>query len=83
MDKHLHAMAQSIDEQLVVVSQVCPSHSDHIVSSVHSAFLAQVYSKLFQVLVADINIGYEDIVNNQVRESVTQLCFFCKRSHYF
>lgn len=39
LDKHLHAMAQSIDEQLVVVSQV---------------------------LVADINIGYEDIVNNQV-----------------
>ncbi|XP_057982835.1 protease Do-like 9 [Malania oleifera] len=39
LDKHLHAMAQSIDEQLVVVSQV---------------------------LVADINIGYEDIVNTQV-----------------
>uniref|UniRef100_A0A5B7BLY0 Putative Protease Do-like 9 n=1 Tax=Davidia involucrata TaxID=16924 RepID=A0A5B7BLY0_DAVIN len=39
LDKHLHAMAQSVDEQLVVVSQV---------------------------LVADINIGYEDIVNTQV-----------------
>uniref|UniRef100_A0A0D9WNN6 Uncharacterized protein n=1 Tax=Leersia perrieri TaxID=77586 RepID=A0A0D9WNN6_9ORYZ len=39
LDKHLHAMAQSPDEQLVVVSQV---------------------------LVADINIGYEDIVNFQV-----------------
>ncbi|KAG0448356.1 hypothetical protein HPP92_027888 [Vanilla planifolia] len=39
LDKHLHAMAQSHDEQLVVVSQV---------------------------LVADINIGYEDIVNTQV-----------------
>jgi len=39
LDKHLHAMAQSSDEQLVVVSQV---------------------------LVADINIGYEDIVNLQV-----------------
>ncbi|XP_009349861.1 protease Do-like 9 [Pyrus x bretschneideri] len=39
LDKHLHAMAESIDEQLVVVSQV---------------------------LVADINIGYEDIVNTQV-----------------
>ncbi|XP_022862937.1 protease Do-like 9 [Olea europaea var. sylvestris] len=39
LDKLLHAMAQSIDEQLVVVSQV---------------------------LVADINIGYEDIVNTQV-----------------
>ncbi|XP_050382708.1 protease Do-like 9 [Argentina anserina] len=39
LDKHLHAMAESVDEQLVVVSQV---------------------------LVADINIGYEDIVNNQV-----------------
>ncbi|XP_047082520.1 protease Do-like 9 [Lolium rigidum] len=37
--KHLHSMAQSPDEQLVVVSQV---------------------------LVADINIGYEDIVNTQV-----------------
>ncbi|XP_010913539.1 protease Do-like 9 [Elaeis guineensis] len=39
LDKHLHSMAQSHDEQLVVVSQV---------------------------LVADINIGYEDIVNTQV-----------------
>ncbi|KAG2605276.1 hypothetical protein PVAP13_4NG104100 [Panicum virgatum] len=39
LDKHLHAMAQSPDEQLVVVSQV---------------------------LVSDINIGYEDIVNIQV-----------------
>ncbi|GMI98180.1 degradation of periplasmic proteins 9, DegP protease 9 [Hibiscus trionum] len=39
LDKHLHAMAESTDEQLVVVSQV---------------------------LVADINIGYEDIVNTQV-----------------
>uniref|UniRef100_A0A1D1XH48 Protease Do-like 9 n=1 Tax=Anthurium amnicola TaxID=1678845 RepID=A0A1D1XH48_9ARAE len=39
LDKLLHAMAQSEDEQLVVVSQV---------------------------LVADINIGYEDIVNTQV-----------------
>ncbi|XP_037448274.1 protease Do-like 9 [Triticum dicoccoides] len=37
--KHLHSMAESPDEQLVVVSQV---------------------------LVADINIGYEDIVNTQV-----------------
>nr|DAD34649.1 TPA_asm: hypothetical protein HUJ06_005289 [Nelumbo nucifera] len=39
LDKHLHAMAQSDDEELVVVSQV---------------------------LVADINIGYENIVNTQV-----------------
>ncbi|XP_039125314.1 protease Do-like 9 [Dioscorea cayenensis subsp. rotundata] len=39
LDKHLHAMAESPDEQIVVVSQV---------------------------LVADINIGYEDIVNTQV-----------------
>ncbi|KAJ4729166.1 Protease Do-like 9 [Melia azedarach] len=39
LDKHLHAMAQSVDEQIVVVSQV---------------------------LVADINIGYEEIVNTQV-----------------
>ncbi|GMN42458.1 hypothetical protein TIFTF001_011654 [Ficus carica] len=39
LDKHLHAMAQAVDEQVVVVSQV---------------------------LVADINIGYEDIVNTQV-----------------
>ncbi|KAK9925235.1 hypothetical protein M0R45_033564 [Rubus argutus] len=39
LDKHLHAMAESVEEQLVVVSQV---------------------------LVADINIGYEDIVNTQV-----------------
>ncbi|XP_078431289.1 protease Do-like 9 [Wolffia australiana] len=39
LDKLLHSMAQSEDEQLVVVSQV---------------------------LVADINIGYEDLVNTQV-----------------
>ncbi|XXG63291.1 hypothetical protein AAC387_Pa05g1522 [Persea americana] len=39
LDKHFHAMAQSADEQLVVVSQV---------------------------LVADINFGYEDIINTQV-----------------
>ncbi|TYH99619.1 hypothetical protein ES332_A11G078900v1 [Gossypium tomentosum] len=39
LDKHLHAMAESTDEQLLVISQV---------------------------LVADINIGYEDIVNTQV-----------------
>ncbi|KAF5479554.1 hypothetical protein F2P56_000364 [Juglans regia] len=39
LDKHLHAMAESVDEQLVVVSQV---------------------------LAADINIGYENIVNTQV-----------------
>eukprot|EP01018_Ginkgo_biloba_P014667 Gb_06473 [translate_table: standard] len=39
LDKLLHSMAQTEDEQLVVISQV---------------------------LVADINIGYEDIVNTQV-----------------
>lgn len=39
LEKHLHGMSQSEDEQIVVVSQV---------------------------LVADINIGYEDIVNTQV-----------------
>jgi hypothetical protein len=39
LDKLLHAMSQTEEEQLVVVSQV---------------------------LVADINIGYEDIVNTQV-----------------
>ncbi|KAL1824615.1 hypothetical protein DCAR_0312696 [Daucus carota subsp. sativus] len=39
LEKHLHGMAQSVDEQLVVLSQV---------------------------LVADINIGYEYIINTQV-----------------
>ncbi|KMZ65479.1 hypothetical protein ZOSMA_31G00650 [Zostera marina] len=39
LEKHLHGMSQSEDEQIVLVSQV---------------------------LVADINIGYEDIVNTQV-----------------
>ncbi|KAL0385047.1 UNVERIFIED_CONTAM: Protease Do-like 9 [Sesamum radiatum] len=39
LDKVLHGMPQSVDEQIVVISQV---------------------------LVADINIGYEDIVNTQV-----------------
>ncbi|KAL8143915.1 hypothetical protein V2J09_016947 [Rumex salicifolius] len=41
LDKLLHSMPQSADEQLVVVSQV---------------------------LVADINIGYEEIVNTQILE---------------
>lgn len=31
LDKHLHAMAQSIDEQVVVVSQVSPSSCAFIV----------------------------------------------------
>ncbi|MFS7980123.1 putative protease Do-like, PDZ domain-containing protein [Helianthus anomalus] len=39
LDNHLHAMAETVDEKLVVVSQV---------------------------LVADINVGYEEIVNTQV-----------------
>ncbi|KAL4277119.1 hypothetical protein AHAS_Ahas20G0275300 [Arachis hypogaea] len=39
LEKYLYAMAQSVDEQLLVVSQV---------------------------LVSDINIGYEEIVNTQV-----------------
>ncbi|KAI8533761.1 hypothetical protein RHMOL_Rhmol10G0034100 [Rhododendron molle] len=39
LDKFLHAMAQSVDEQLVIVSQV---------------------------LAANINVGYEEIVNTQV-----------------
>jgi hypothetical protein len=72
LDKHLHAMAQSIDEQLVVVSQVCPSHYDHIVSSVYSAFLAQVYSNCSRysllILILDmrtlLTIRSENLLHN-------------------
>lgn len=66
LDKHLHAMAQSIDEQVVVVSQVSPSILRFNCFLVHPTFRAHLCSEFLQVLVADINIGYEDIVNTQV-----------------
>lgn len=65
-------MPQSPDEQLVVVSQV------YFLSYLNyydaNTFLIMYFVSHFfylenfcQVLVADINIGYEDIVNTQVR----------------
>ena len=64
LDKHLHAMAQSVDEQLVVVSQVgffcaIKRYSLPLISKSHHPYQ-------MQVLVSDINIGYEEIVNTQV-----------------
>ncbi|KAM6549897.1 hypothetical protein CsatB_021573 [Cannabis sativa] len=66
LDKHLHAMAQSIDEQVVVVSQVSPSSCAFIVSSSSCFHDSHLLTEFLQVLVADINIGYEDIVNTQI-----------------
>jgi hypothetical protein len=67
----MHAMAQFEDEQLVVVSQVLTLFKQEIAVVVF--FFILCYTELFwtllllnQVLVADINIGYEDIVNTQV-----------------
>lgn len=95
LDKHLHAMAQSIDEQLVVVSQVCPSHSvfpmlfDRIVSSVYSAFLAQVYSNcsryLLLILILDmrtlLTIRSENLLHNSAF-SVNGLITFILASNF-
>ncbi|KAH9790534.1 protease Do-like 9 [Citrus sinensis] len=61
LDKLLHAMAQSVDEQIVVVSQVLS-----LFHFLNSAFLVFRITASFSVLVADINIGYEEIVNTQV-----------------
>lgn len=74
-------MAQSVDEQAVVVSQVSPSSYPLLV------FLFILLQRLIrvlncsQVLVADINIGYEDIVNTQVRRYV--LCVFLLQSNFW
>jgi hypothetical protein len=48
LDKHLHAMAQSPDEQLVVVSQVC---------SPQALFLLNVYSSLLSYVVQLIHLA--------------------------
>lgn len=68
--KHLHAMAESPDEQLVVVSQVCISLQTIFLIGFHYSFIFYLfvffYTLYEQVLVADINIGYEEIVNTQV-----------------
>lgn len=39
LDKHLHAMAQSVDEQLVVVSQVYLSSFIHMFSNISMTFV--------------------------------------------
>ena len=81
MDKHLHAMAQSVEEQVVVVSQVSPSSYPLLVFFLF--ILLQGLIRVLncsQVLVADINIGYEDIVNTQVRRYV--LCVFLLQSNF-
>lgn len=94
LDKHLHAMAQSPDEQLVVVSQVSSSFCTNLCFYVinEMANLSCFYLELgiyyfiiwqffekkmmnFQVLVADINIGYEEIVNIQVTMITTESIF--------
>lgn len=81
LDKHLHAMAQSIDEQLVVVSQVCPSHSvfpmlfDRIVSSVYSAFLAQVYSNCSRYLLLILILDMRTLLTIRSENLYTTLLF--------
>ena len=70
LDKLLHSMPQSPDEQLVVVSQVLSVCLYVCLSlSLSLKILAFTFNVLFKVLVADINIGYEEIVNTQVRNS--------------
>lgn len=44
LDKHLHAMAQSIDEQLVVVSQVYLSASIHMFSNISLTLALILYN---------------------------------------
>lgn len=72
LDKLLHSMPQSPDEQLVVVSQVL-SVCLYVCLSVSLALSLKIlvftFNVLFKVLVADINIGYEEIVNTQVCNS--------------
>lgn len=74
LDKMLHSLRQSPDEQLVVVSQVsylCLSTFGSVYSG-RLFYLIQCWLSspqsaiIFQVLVSDINIWYEDIVNTQV-----------------
>ena len=76
LDKLLHSMPQSPDEQLVVVSQVlsvclyvCLSVCLSVSLALSLKILVFTFNVLFKVLVADINIGYEEIVNTQVRNS--------------
>lgn len=76
LDKLLHEMPQFPDEQIVVISQVLIVFFIHTYDVVGRKFNWNCYIlcymcshlvKLFlKVLVADINIGYEDIVNTQV-----------------
>lgn len=86
LDKLLHAMPQSPDEQLVVVSQVC-SRCQSPFASVSFKYLikSDCLFDTLKVLVADINIGYEDIVNIQVDNgyfhfffSFFFFCFHCQ-----
>lgn len=78
LEKHLHAMAQSVDEQLVVVSQVGFSCFTLLCS--YNYYFSRLMSKpqhpyyYLQVLVSDINIGYEEIVNTQVCKIASIIC---------
>lgn len=84
LDKLLHSLPQSPDEQLVVVSQVLSlsvlfffflnslsllykNGRNVLLLRFCLTFFPLFGYNLFKVLVADINIGYEDIVNTQVR----------------
>lgn len=70
LDKLLHEMPQSLDEQIVVVSQVLLLYL--LNSELFNYFMEKACSScgiflIVKVLVADINIGYEEIVNTQVQ----------------
>ena len=66
-------MPQSQDEEIVVVSQVNLDYTImHMfnVTSVSDDYVVNTCCllNLVKVLVADINIGYENIINSQVSE---------------
>lgn len=68
-------MPQSLNEQIVVVSQVNPNITIMLIFLILYWRVLILWLKLvcllnlLKVLVADINIGYEDIVNTQVSDS--------------
>lgn len=83
LDKLLHEMPQSAEEQIVVVSQVHSQSFFFMLKLITSNVVLKQLSyvvltflfplSIFKVLVADINIGYEDIVNTQVSSSVCDI----------
>lgn len=85
LDKLLHEFRQSPDEQIVVVSQVMPHLKKQPWEAAGLLYWSRIwysafwFLKCFKVLVADINIGYEEIVNTQVGGT----CFYKSWYHCF